>query len=237
MNRAFFEAAFSLRGLVLYSSPGPSGNLDRKVSMAVSSSNQVTRLLEAWHQGDRRALDRLIPVVYEELRRQAHRYIFHENPGHILQTTALVHETYVRLAGARFNLENRAHFFAICAGLMRQILVDFARSARSEKRGGGALTVPLTEEVVGDAEPALDVLAVDEALREFAALDPRKAKMIELRFFGGMSVEETALALKVSRETILRDWRLAKAWLLKRLGGRGKPSNPDQHHESDGGEL
>jgi len=191
--------------------------------MAVPSSHQVTRLLEAWHRGDRQALDKLIPVVYEELRRQAHRYILHENPGHILQTTALVHETYVRLTGPRSaGWKNRAHFFAISAGLMRQVLVDFARSARSEKRGGGVLTVPLLDEVVGSAKPALDVLAVDEALREFAALDPRKAKMIELRFFGGMSVEETALALSVSRETVLRDWRLAKAWLLKRLGGRGK---------------
>lgn len=192
--------------------------------MAVYPPHEVTRLLEAWHRGDRQALDQLIPVVYEELRRQAHRYILHENPAHILQTTALVHETYVRLTGARSaGWENRAHFFAICAGLMRQILVDFARSARSEKRGGGILTVPLLDEVVGPAEPALDVLAVDEALHEFAALDPRKAKMIELRFFGGMSVEETALALRVSRETVLRDWRLAKAWLLERLGGKGKP--------------
>ncbi|HVN81373.1 MAG TPA: sigma-70 family RNA polymerase sigma factor [Terriglobia bacterium] len=186
----------------------------------VSSSHEVTRLLEAWNRGDRQALDHVIPFVYEELRRQAHRYILHENPAHILQTTALVHETYVRLAGAKAaGWENSAHFFAICAGLMRQILVDFARSARSEKRGGQTITVPLMEDVVGTAGPSLDVLAVDEALHEFAALDPRKAKMIELRFFGGMSVEETAQALEVSRETVLRDWRLAKAWLLKRLTG------------------
>ena len=186
----------------------------------VSSSHEVTRLLEAWNRGDRQALDHVIPFVYEELRRQAHRYILHENPAHLLQTTALVHETYVRLTGARSTgWENRTHFFAICAGLMRQILVDFARSARSEKRGGQALTVPLIEDVVGAEEPRLDVLAVDEALHEFAVLDPRKAKMIELRFFGGMSVEETAQALEVSRETVLRDWRLAKAWLLKRLTG------------------
>ena len=166
--------------------------------MAVPSSHQVTRLLEAWHRGDRQALDKLIPVVYEELRRQAHRHILHENPGHILQTTALVHETYVRLTGPRSaGWKNRAHFFAICAGLMRQVLVDFARSARSEKRGGGVLTVPLLDEVVGSAKPALDVLAVDEALREFAALDPRKAKMIELRFFGGMSIDEIAEVLSV----------------------------------------
>jgi RNA polymerase sigma factor (TIGR02999 family) len=186
----------------------------------VSSSHEVTRLLEAWNRGDRQALDHVIPFVYEDLRRQAHRYILHETPAHLLQTTALVHETYVRLAGAKAAVwENRAHFFAICAGLMRQILVDFARSGRSQKRGGQTLTVPLVEDVVGAEEPRLDVLAVDEALHEFAALDPRKAKMIELRYFGGMSVEETAQALEVSRETVLRDWRLAKAWLLKRLKG------------------
>jgi len=193
--------------------------------MVVSSFHEVTRLLEAWKHGDRQALDLLIPVVYNELRRQAHRYILHENPAHLLQTTALVHETYIRLAGAKaVGWENRAHFFAICAGLMRQILVDFARSTRSEKRGGQTITIPLMEDLVGTGGPGLDVLAVDEALHEFAALDSRKAKMIELRFFGGLSVEETALVLGVSRETVLRDWRLAKAWLLKHLGGTSKHS-------------
>lgn len=204
----------------------------------VSSLHEVTRLLEAWKHGDRKALDQLIPFVYEELQRQAHRYILHENPAHILQTTALVHETYLRLASAgTVGWENRAHFFAICAGLMRQILVDFARSARSEKRGGQTITVPLMEDVVGVEGPGLDVLAVDEALHEFAILDSRKAKMIELRFFGGLSVEETALVLGVSRETVLRDWRLAKAWLLKQLGGTGKHSKPAWHRPDVNGEL
>jgi RNA polymerase sigma-70 factor (ECF subfamily) len=204
----------------------------------LSSFHEVTRLLEAWNLGDRQALDQLIPLVYEELRRQAHRYILRENPAHLLQTTALVHEAYIRLAGARAaGWENRAHFFAICAGLMRQILVDFARSARSEKRGGQTITVPLLEEVVGAEGPGLDVLAVDEALQEFAVLDSRKAKMIELRFFGGLSVEETALVLNISRETVLRDWRLAKAWLLKQLGGKGEHSKPTRHRSDVNGEL
>jgi RNA polymerase sigma factor (TIGR02999 family) len=203
-----------------------------------SSFHEVTRLLEAWNLGDHQALDQLIPLVYEELRRQAHRYILRENPAHLLQTTALVHEAYIRLAGARAKgWENRAHFFAICAGLMRQILVDFARSARSEKRGGQTITVPLIEDIVGAAGPDLDVLAVDEALHDFAVFDSRKAKMIELRFFGGLSVEETALVLGVSRETVLRDWRLAKAWLLKQLGGTGEYSKAARHPPDVNGEL
>ncbi len=171
--------------------------------MQTHSPKEITRLLVAWGDGDESALEELTPLVHEELHRLAHHYMGHERPGHTLQTTALVNEAYVRLIDWKnVRWQNRAHFFAVSAQLMRRILVDFARSRGYQKRGGGALQVSL-----------------DEALNALAALDERKSKVIELRFFGGLSVEETAEVLKVSPETVMRDWRLAKVWLLREMTG------------------
>lgn len=181
-------------------------------------TGEVTSLLLAWGQGEESALQKLIPVVHDELHRLAHRYMRGEHPGHILQTTALVNEVYLRLVDSnRVNWRNRAHFFAICAQLMRQILVDFARSQRSLKRGGLVQLVPIDETPAAGGETSCDLIALDEALNALAATDRRKSQVVELRFFGGLSVEDTAAALEVSRETVLRDWKFAKAWLLRRL--------------------
>ena len=179
----------------------------------------VTGMLAEWSDsGNREALDRLMPIVYDELRRQAARYLKHERQGHTLQTTALVHEAYVRLidqAGVRW--QNRAHFFAIAAEMMRRILVDHARKRRAAKRGGEAVGVTLNEEVQGSGEQNLDLLAVDEALTKLAALDQQQARVIELRFFGGLNVEETAEVLGISERTVKRDWSVAKAWIRREL--------------------
>src|SRR5881397_567959 len=178
--------------------------------MPIAASHEVTQLLLAWNDGDQTALDRLIPPVHAELRRIARRYMRNERAGHTLQTTALIHEAYLRLIdAAQVRWQNRAHFFAIAARLMRQILVDFARERGYQKRGGGARKVSLDEAV----------LAVNEALSALDGIDARKSQVVELRFFGGLSVEETAEALKVSPETVRRDWRLARSWLLRRLSG------------------
>ncbi len=186
-----------------------------------SSTHEVTQLLIAWTDGDESALARLTALVHEELRRLAKRYMRRESAGHTLQTTALVNEVYIRLIDAsHVRWQNRAHFFAISANLMRRILVDYARSGNYIKRGGGAVHVSLDEAAVFSAERAPDLLALDEALRTLAEMDPRKSQVIELRFFGGLSVEETAEVLGVSRDTILRDWRLAKSWLLRELSKR-----------------
>jgi RNA polymerase sigma factor (TIGR02999 family) len=186
------------------------------------SPPQVTSLLQAWGQGDEAALQQLIPVVYEELRRVAKRQMAAERPSHTLQTTALIHEVYLRLVdvpGA--SIRNRAHFFAMCARLMRNVLVDFARCRQYQKRGGGALHVALDEalHVAAIADP--DLVAIDEALARLAAFDRRKGQVVELRFFGGLSVEETAIALDISPETVMRDWKLAKSWLLRDLDPEG----------------
>jgi RNA polymerase sigma factor (TIGR02999 family) len=178
----------------------------------------VTSLLLAWSEGDEAALARLVPQVYAELHRLAHHYMRGERPGHTLQTTALVNEAYLRLVdlgGVTWN--DRAHFFAMSARLMRRILVDHARSRRYQKRGGGAKVVPFDEELTVTREPGTDLVALDDALVALAKLDPRKCDVIELRFFGGLSVEETAVALNVSTSTVMRDWRLARSWLLKEL--------------------
>ena len=186
--------------------------------MAAPSSQQVTGLLLAWRQGEQAALEKLIPLVYQELRRVAHRYMAGERPGHSLQTTALVNETYLRLVDSRkVNWQNRNHFFAVSAQLMRRILVDFARSRRYQKRGGGAQKVSLDEAMIGSQEPGQDLVALDDSLKAMAAVDFRKSQVVELRFFGGLSVEETAEVLKVSPDTVLRDWRLAKAWLRREM--------------------
>ena len=184
------------------------------------SPQEVTELLAAWGAGDRAALEELIPLVYEELRRLAHLYMGRESPGNTLQTSALVNEAYLRLADwTNPRWQNRAHFFAICAQLMRQILVDYARRRRSRKRGGGARQVSLDEAMIVSVERAGDVVALDEALKRLAELDPRQSRIVELRFFGGLSIEETAEVLSVSPGTVMRDWTLAKAWLRREISG------------------
>lgn len=184
-----------------------------------SPTHTVTQMLAEWSDsGDREALDKLMPVVYEELRRQAARYLRHERASHTLQTTALVHEAYVRLidqAGVRW--QNRAHFFAIAAEMMRRILVDHARKRNAEKRGGEAVKVTLDENIEAVAAQNLDLIAVDEALTRLAALDEQQARVVELRFFGGLNVEETAEVLGISDRTVKRDWSVAKAWIRREL--------------------
>ncbi|HXD20218.1 MAG TPA: sigma-70 family RNA polymerase sigma factor [Vicinamibacterales bacterium] len=178
----------------------------------------MTQLLIDWSRGDENALQQLIPLVHEELRRVARRHMAHERAEHTLQATALVNEAYMRLVDVRqVKWQNRAHFFAMSARLMRRILVDFARSRRYQKRGAGAQRVTLDEALVVSPAPVADLVALDEALTALAAVDARKAQVVEMRFFGGLSVEETAEALHVSRDTIMRDWKLAKAWLLREL--------------------
>jgi RNA polymerase sigma factor (TIGR02999 family) len=180
--------------------------------------HHVTSLLQAWSLGDEQALQQLIPIVYEELRRVARRHMAGERASHTLQTTALIHEVYVRLVDVRSGaIQNRAHFLATCARLMRNILVDFARSRGYQKRGGGAIHVQLDEalDVASIQDP--DLVRVDEALDRLATFDRRKSQIVELRFFGGLTVEETAEALTISPETVMRDWKLAKAWLLREL--------------------
>jgi RNA polymerase sigma-70 factor (ECF subfamily) len=187
--------------------------------MTAPSAQNVTRLLEDWCQGKDAALEELLPLVHQELRRLARRYMFGERPGHTLQTTALVNEAYLRLVNSRqVHWQNRAHFFAITAQLMRRILVDYARARGCQKRGGGVPKVTLDEMLMGPQEKGHDLVALDDALKALAGVDPRKGKVVELRFFGGLSVEETAEVLKVSPDTVLRDWRLAKAWLAREMG-------------------
>ena len=186
--------------------------------MSSPATHEVAGPLLAWGGGDEAALERLTPLVYEELRRLARRYMGHERPGHTLQATALVNEAYMRLVDIRqVQWQNRAHFFAMSARMMRRILVDFARSKHYQKRGGDAQKVTFDEALVASNERGEDLVALDDALQALAAIDARKAQVVELRFFGGLSVEETAETLKVSVDTIHRDWRLAKVWLLREL--------------------
>jgi len=185
--------------------------------MAVQDS-EVTGLLQAWGQGDESALEKLVPLVYDQLHLAARRYMAAERPGHTLQTTALIHETYLRLVNVRqVKWQNRAHFFAICAQLMRRILVDFARSRGYQKRGGDATRVDLDEALLITPEPGANLVALDQALQRLAEVDERKSRVVELRFFGGLSVKEAAEVLKVSADTVMRDWKLAKVWLLREL--------------------
>jgi RNA polymerase sigma factor (TIGR02999 family) len=178
----------------------------------------VTQLLVAWSDGDREALDKLTPLVYDELRRLAHHYMSHERAGHTLQTTALVNEAYLRLVDQKeVRWQNRAQFFGLAAQVMRHILVDHARSQTRAKRGGGAIVVPLDEAAVLTPERAADLVALDDALQLFAKEYPRKSQVVELRYFGGLSVEETAEVLKVSPVTVMRDWNVAKAWLYREM--------------------
>lgn len=187
--------------------------------MAGSPLQGVTKLLLAWSEGQDTALEKLVPLVYQELRRMARRYMYGERVGHTLQTTALVNEAYLRLIDSRkVRWQNRAHFFAISAQLMRRILVDFARSRRYQKRGGGMGNLTLNEELIMAPQQGHQLLMLDDALSTLAKTDARKARVVELRFFGGLSVEESAEVLKVSPDTVLRDWRLAKAWLAREMG-------------------
>ncbi|RPI17600.1 MAG: sigma-70 family RNA polymerase sigma factor [Acidobacteria bacterium] len=191
--------------------------------MEGSSPHEVSLLLRACSGGDKAALDKLMPVVYDELHRRAHRYMVHERAGATLQTTALVNEAYLRLVDLkRIDWQDRTHFFAVAATFMRRILVDFARSRRYQKRGGEAQKVSIDPALLPSPEAGVDMIAIDQALTALAEFDPRKARVVELRFFGGMSEDETAGVLQVSRETVKRDWRLAKLWLLHRLSEGGK---------------
>jgi RNA polymerase sigma-70 factor (ECF subfamily) len=186
--------------------------------LAQPTSQNVTQMLLAWSEGDQAARDQLIPVVYDELRRLAHHYMRRESPGRTLQTTALVNEAYLRLVdGQRVRWQNRVHFFSISARLMRRILVDSARAHRYQKRGGGMQIVPLDDAVEVTPEPSRDLVALDDALKTLSSVDPRKSQVVELRYFGGLTAEETAEALGVSPDTVLRDWRLAKAWLGREM--------------------
>jgi RNA polymerase sigma-70 factor (ECF subfamily) len=182
------------------------------------STHDVTRLLQAWGRGDTAALDTLVPLVYDELHRLAHCYMAREWAASTLQTTALVHEAYVRLVDANeVEWKNRVHFFAISANVMRRILVDFARSRGSQKRGGDVQKVSLEEAMIPSPEGDEDLLALDSALTALAAFDPRKAKVVEMRFFGGFTEQETAETLGVSSDTVLRDWKSAKLWLYREM--------------------
>jgi RNA polymerase sigma factor (TIGR02999 family) len=192
--------------------------------METESSVDITRLLRAWANGDRGALDQVTPVIYAELRRRAHSYMKNESPGRTLQTTALAHEAWVRLVDVRVaSWKDRAHFFAVAAQVMRHILVDGARTRRREKRGGSSQRVDLDQ--IPDFSPGREgeLVAIDDALQALNVMDPRKARVVELRFFGGLSVAETAEVLKVSEDTVLRDWRLARTWLLREIGRYGRP--------------
>jgi RNA polymerase sigma-70 factor (ECF subfamily) len=185
----------------------------------ISSEPDVTELLLEWRRGERDALDRLTPLVYDELRRLAHRYMRNERGGHTLETTALVNEAYLRLANQRrVEWQDRAHFFAVTAQVMRHVLIDHARRRHYAKRGGAeAQQVPLEEAHAMSNERAAELVALDEALDKLAQLDPRKARVVDLRYFGGLSLEETADVLEVSVMTVRRDWRAARAWLYKEV--------------------
>jgi RNA polymerase sigma factor (TIGR02999 family) len=192
--------------------------------MSEPSSHEVTSLLQAWCAGQEGALDRLMPLVYEELHSAAQRYMRQENSANTLQATALIHEVYLRLVDvAGISWQNRSHFFAVCAKMMRRILVDLARSRSAKKRGAGSPEEPFDEAIFLPDTPSYDLLALDEALNRLNEIDNRKSQVVELRFFGGMSVEESAEVLKVSAETVKRDWRLAKVWLMREL-------TPGQRH-------
>ncbi|SRR6266404_2129399 len=191
--------------------------------MAAPSPKEVTRLLVDWGNGDQAALDELIPLVYDELRRLAGRYMRRESEGHTLQTSALVNEAYLRLVDQQnVKWQNRAHFFGVAAQLMRRILVDHARSRSRAKRGGGVQMVPLAEQAVISQELA-DVIALDDALKNLAEMDPRKSQIVEMKFFGGLTTEEVAEVLNVTSRTVEREWRKAKAWLNRAIS-KGEPN-------------
>lgn len=195
--------------------------------MDSTNGQDITELLAAWGGGDQAAFERLVPLVYAELKRIARRHMNRESEGHVLQTTALVHEAYVKLVSQRgAKWQDRAHFFAVSSQQMRRILVDAARSRMRQKRGSDAVVVSLDDAPAISMSRAAEFVTLDDALTELAKLDPRRSRVVEMRYFGGMSVEETALALNLSPDTIARDWKAAKAWLyaeLNRAEGQGMP--------------
>ena len=196
--------------------------------MPTMSPQEVTQLLADWGKGDRSALDKLLPLVHAELRRMARRQMSQERPGHTLQATALVNEAYLKLAGQQeFEWQNRAHFFAVVAQVMRHILIDHARAHTRDKRGGGAIQVSLDETVVLAEGQTEELIALDEALRSLEVVDPQKSKIVELRYFGGLSIEETADVLNISPRTVRREWQRAKAWLYRMITeGIGDETRP-----------
>ena len=203
--------------------------------MMTIAASELTGLLKDWKQGDPTALERLMPLIYDELRRIAHRYAQRERNGHTLQTTALVNEAYLRLAGAKKpDWQNRAHFFAATAQVMRHILIDHARRRHFLKHGGAAQQVSLEEVCLLADERAAELVTLDEALKDLARLDPRKTRVVELRYFGGLSLAETADALEISIMTVRRDWRAAKAWLFRRITDkdRAEPSNSSRDYDT-----
>ena len=195
------------------------GSAESDILAPMASPHEITRLLKEWANGAQSALDALTPLVYEELRRLAESYMRSESPGHTLQPTALVHEAFLRLVGRAPDCDNRSQFYGVAAHLMRQILIDHARTRQAVKRGSRFVHLSLEEDLVVCHERDGDLLALDEALERLAALDPRKARVIEMRFFGGLSVQESAEALNVSEVTVRRDWQFAKTWLLRELSG------------------
>src|SRR6266566_3819111 len=213
--------------------------------MTASSSHSVTQLLLSWRKGDAAALDQLVPVVYQKLRRLARHHMAGQRPGHTLQATALVNEAYMRLVDCeQVNWKDRAHFFAISARMMRRVLVEFARARQYQKRGAGARKTSLDEGVIASPQRGQDLVALDDALLALAAEYPRQAQVVELRFFGGLSVEETAEVLHVSAITVMRDWQLAKVWLARnekarfqcRRNDRNKlSSSPSRVHAAEAG--
>ncbi len=185
--------------------------------MTTGTNQEVTRLLVQWTDGDPKALEELLPLVYDELRRLARSYLHRERSDHTLQSTALVHEAYIRLIDQNVSWQSRAHFFGIAAQMMRRILVDHARAKNASKRGDGICRVTLDEEIIGAGQRDVDVLALDEALDKLAKLDPQQSRIVELKFFGGLSIEDTSAILKISPATVKRDWAMAKAWLFREM--------------------
>ena len=186
--------------------------------MPAEGSRDISALLAAWGEGDAQALGKLIPIVYPELRRIARRHLDHRPPGHTLESAALANEAYLKLVRAGgIRCENRVHFLALCSQIIRRILVDHARNRRYAKRGGSLVHIPLDDELLGKRAHGVDILALDEALNSLARVEARKVQVVEMRFFGGLSVEETSKVLKISPETVMRDWNFAKAWLVSRL--------------------
>jgi RNA polymerase sigma factor (TIGR02999 family) len=196
--------------------------------LGAHDSEDITELLEAWGEGDELAFERLVPLVYAELRRMARRHMYRESEGHLLQTTALVHEAYLKLVSQKnAKWQNRAHFFAVSSQQMRRILVDAARSKLRQKRGADAPLLSLDDAPELSVTRAAEFIALDDALQQLAQLDPRRARVVEMRYFGGMSVDETSAALKVSEATVIRDWKAAKAWLFNELNRSGNPVEMD----------
>jgi RNA polymerase sigma factor (TIGR02999 family) len=211
--------------------PKMAGNPSSEAHLSDPRTHHVTALLIDWRGGDAGAVDKLIPLVHGELRRIAKQYMAGERPGHLLQATALVNEVYLRLVDInRVQWQDRAHFFAIAARLMRRVLVDAARAQKNQKRGGALNRVTFDQNLAVASETPVDLIAIDDALHALSEAYERKAQVVELRFFGGLSVEETAEVLKISEETVMRDWKFAKNWLMRELTRRVKPG-------SDGGQT